>query len=190
MADILGKLFGSSARIKILRLFLLNPEKAFDKDTISKRSKVNYRETGRELASLSEIDLIRSKSKDNQKNWQLNQAFAFIEPLKLLLVNTVPFKREELLKRLRPVGRIKLIVVSGLFIHRDDSRTDLLVVGDEIKKKTLENVIHTMESEIGREISYGVFDTKDFQYRLGIYDKFVRDVLDYPHEKILDKLGL
>ncbi len=190
MADILGKLFGSSGRIRILRLFLLNPEKAFDKDAISKRSKVNYRETSREIASLSEIDLIRVKSKDNQKIWQLNQLFPFIEPLKLLLVNTVPFKKEEILMRIRGVGRVKLIVISGLFIHRDDSRTDILIVGDEIKKKALENVIRTMESEIGREISYGVFETKDFQYRVGIYDKFVRDVLDYPHEKIFDKLGL
>ena len=66
----------------------------------------------------------------------------------------------------------------------------LLVVGDGIKHGKLENVIHTLEAEIGRELRYTVFDTPDFHYRLSIYDKLVRDILDYPHIKVVDKLGV
>jgi hypothetical protein len=94
------------------------------------------------------------------------------------------------LKRLQRVGKLKLVIISGIFINNYDSRIDLLVVGDMMKKGTLENVIKTIESEIGREIRYTYFETPDFQYRLGIYDKLIRDILDFPHEKILDKLNV
>ena len=71
-----------------------------------------------------------------------------------------------------------------------EREVDLLVVGDNLRKGTIENIVKTIESEIGREIRYAFFETADFQYRLGIYDKLIRDILDFPHEKILDKLGI
>ena len=203
--DILGKLFGSAHRVKILRLFLLNPETLFDGDTISRRSKVPLKEAKKELLMLAEVRLIRHKSltrsesneneeksaqKDLKKGWQLDRQFPLIDPLRLLLLYTVPFTREEVVQRLRRVGKLKLIVTAGIFIQQDDSRTDLLIVGDDIKRSALEHAIRAMEAEIGRELNYGVFETQDFHYRYGVYDKFIRDVLDYPHDKIVDKIGL
>ena len=41
-----------------------------------------------------------------------------------------------------------------------------------------------MEAEIGSELVYAIFDTKEFTYRLNMYDKLVRDILDFPHEVI------
>ncbi len=197
----LGKLFGSQARVKILRLFLLNPEKIFSSEAVVRRSKVIPKEVKRELAMLAEIKLVRARAKASaegadkgQKNvakgWQLDPTFPFIYALKLLLVNTVPFTKEEIVRRLRRVGKLKLVVIAGIFIQEEASRADLLLVGDDIKKNALEHAIHLMEAEIGRELTYGVFETDDFKYRFGVYDKFIRDVLDYPHEKILDKLGM
>jgi hypothetical protein len=54
----------------------------------------------------------------------------------------------------------------------------------------LERAIRDIESEVGKELTYAAFKTDDFIYRLGMYDKFIRDILDYPHEKILDKIGI
>ena len=54
----------------------------------------------------------------------------------------------------------------------------------------LDNIIKTIESEIGREIRYAVFETSEFNYRYSIFDKFLRDILEYPHEKIINKLNL
>lgn len=196
----LGKLFGSQHRVKILRLFLLNPQSIFDLEMIARRSKVAPKDVKKELVVLGEIHFIRQRSrgsdesekaaKEPKKGWQLNPTYPFIYPLSLLLVNTVPFTNDEIVRRLRGVGKIKLIVTAGIFIQQDDSRTDLLLVADELKKTALEHTIRAMEAEIGRELNYGVFETADFLYRLGVYDKFIRDVLDYPHEKIYDKLGI
>ena len=70
----------------------------------------------------------------------------------------------------------------------EESRVDILVVGDKINKTSLQNAMQDIESQIGKELSYAVFNTEDFSYRLDICDKLVRDILDYPHRKILKKL--
>ena len=54
-----------------------------------------------------------------------------------------------------------------------------------MKKSKIEEEIRKLEAEIGTELKYSVFDTKDFIYRLNMYDKLVRDILDFPHEVLL-----
>ena len=99
-------------------------------------------------------------------------------------------RQREITDRFAHCGKIKLLIVAGLFIHSDDSRADLLLVGDHLKRGAIERAIKTMEAEVGRELVYAAFETDDFRYRMNAYDKFIRDILDYPHEKIIDRLGL
>ena len=54
----------------------------------------------------------------------------------------------------------------------------------------MERVIRSIEAEIGKELRYASFETPDFRYRLGMYDKLVRDILDFPHKKVVDKIGV
>jgi len=66
----------------------------------------------------------------------------------------------------------------------------MLVVGDHLRRSTLENYMRSLEAEIGKELRYAAFETSEFNYRLGMYDKLVRDILDYPHRTVLDRIGL
>ena len=45
--------------------------------------------------------------------------------------------------------------------------------------------VRRLEAEIGAELTYATFETKEFIYRLNMYDKLVRDILDFPHEVVL-----
>lgn len=195
--EILSKLFGSADRVKMMRLFILNSTAIFATSEVLDRSKVSQSSGKRELNILNDAGLIKHKiihiegSRGRKKSvsaWSLNPAFPFLNPLKQLLFNTELFKKEEIISKLRGVGRIKIIITAGIFINDDDSRADLLVVGDELRKSAVDKVIKSMEAEIGRELSYGVFETEDFRYRVSVCDKFIRDILDYPHKKILNKL--
>lgn len=206
MIETLEKLFGSAAKVKIMRLFLFNPTDTFDIDQIIHRSKVYGGDARHEIGVMEKIGLIKKRSffKDfpvgrgkKQKierrritGWTIDEEFDYLEPLQELLIHISPLRNGELLRKLSRVGKLKLVIVSGVFINNWDTRLDILVVGDNLKKGTLENVMKTIESEIGREIRYAYFETADFQYRLGIYDKLIRDILDFPHEKILDKLNV
>jgi len=53
--EILERLFGGSAKVKIIKLFLFNQRDIFDKDTISERSKSSSSDVRRELISLEKI---------------------------------------------------------------------------------------------------------------------------------------
>lgn len=206
MLETLEKIFGSAAKVKIMRLFLFNPTDIFDIATIITRSKVTSSVARREISVMQKIGMIKKRSffKDyavgkgkkkrvqrrRTEGWHVDESFEYVKPLQELLIHISSLRNDELLKKLARVGKLKLVIVSGVFINNYDSRIDLLVVGDFIKKGTLENIIKTIESEIGREIRYAYFETPDFQYRLGIYDKLIRDILDFPHEKILDRLNV
>lgn len=202
--DILSKLFGSAGRIKIMRLFLFNPDTAFENKDIAVRSKVTPEQARRETALLHGVGFIKKKVfvksvsrasgkkvlKKRTSGYTLNESFRLLIPLQNLLVHVDPLKKEEIMHRFAHCGRLKLVVLSGVFIQEMDSRVDMLIVGDALRKRVIEHVMRIIEAEIGKELSYAILDTKEFLYRFGIYDKFVRDIFDYPHEKIVDKLGV
>ncbi len=203
--EILAKLFGSVARVKIMKLFLLNPEQAFENKEISERTKITATASRTELNLLSKIDFIKKKtffkesvkksnsgkiSKKKVEGWILNKDFRFIAPLENLLVESGTLKSEEIIDKLKSVGNLKLLIVAGVFIQDMNSRADILIVGDNLNEVFLEKSMRVLESEVGKELRYVVFETDDFKYRLGIYDKLLRDILDYSHKKIINKIGV
>lgn len=202
---ILEKLFGSHAFVKMLKLFYLNPEQVFPPYEVAKRTHTKQDATRRELRLLLNIGLIRKATQTieeepiepNKKpkkitisGYALDPSFQLLHELRDLILTVAPLSKQELTNRLRHVGRVKLAVLSGIFLKRNDSRIDMLIVGDSLKKGQLDVTLRSIESEVGKELSYAILETSDFKYRMGMNDKFIRDVFDYPHEVIIDKIGV
>lgn len=183
----LGKLFGSLARVKVMKLFLFNGDDIFDKREVSKRAKISLQIASKELNLLTKSGLL--KKKKNQ-GFFLNKGFGFLLPLQDLLMHSAPMQEKEISKRLSGVGKVKALVVSGVFIRNPESRLDILVVGDDISQNRLKTAIGNMESEIGRELKFALLDTADFKYRQGVCDRLVRDVFEAPHKVVVDKVGI
>lgn len=182
--EVLGKILGNGARVKIMRLFLLNRGRGFKSKDIAKRSRVSPDVVHREIRLLASVNFIKKRSKVSS-DWYFNSLFKYAGELEDLLVRSDTLKREAILNNFKKVGQVKLLVVSGVFIKSRDSRVDLLIVGDGLKKVRIESGIRKLEAEIGTELTYAIFNTKEFIYRLNMYDKLVRDILDYPHEVLL-----
>ena|SRR3989338_478451 len=182
--EILGKILGNPSRVKIMRLFLLNRGKGFKSKDIAMRSRVSSDMVRREIALLSSVNFIKKRSKISQE-WFFNSFFKYAGEFEELLVRSDTLNREKLMDNFNNVGRIKLLVVSGVFIKNNDSRVDLLIVGDALNKSRIEKGIKKLEAEIGVELVYAIFNTKEFIYRLTMYDKLIRDILDFPHEVLL-----
>ena len=182
--EILGKILGNGARVKIMRLFLLNRSKGFKNKDIVKRSRISPDAVRRELRLLASVNFIKRRSLASL-DWYFNPLFKYGEEFKDLLLSSDTLNKQVILNNFKKVGRVKLIIVSGIFIKNDDSRVDLLIVGDKMKRGKIEKGVHKLEAEIGVELIYAIFDTKEFIYRLNMYDKLVRDILDYPHEVLL-----
>lgn len=200
--EALSKLFGGAARVKVLKLFLFNTEAILDLGVIAERTKLTKAAARKEIHVLEGAGLITKGTAiiEKEKNgvrkkvrvagYAVNQTFEFLLPLQQLLIHTTPLRQDQILKRLARVGKLKLVIVAGVFIQNPDSRLDILIVGDNLKPGAVDSALRFLESEIGKELKYATFDTADFKYRLNVYDKLVRDVLDYSHQTIVDKLGL
>ncbi|OHA05514.1 MAG: hypothetical protein A2934_05405 [Candidatus Sungbacteria bacterium RIFCSPLOWO2_01_FULL_47_10] len=117
-----------------------------------------------------------------------NKDFTFFPELRQLVLKAAPAGRTGILKKLRQAGEIKLAILAGVFINAENSRVDILIVGDKIKKPKLNKLLVWLESEMGKELNYVVISTDEFKYRMDMYDRFIRDILEFPHEKLINKL--
>lgn len=176
--EILGKILGSPARVKVMRLFLLNKTKGFKNENIAKRSRVSADTVRKEVKVLNSIGFIKKRAKDVI----FNPAFKYASEIEDLLVNSDNLNKQSITSNFKKVGRVKLLLVSGIFIKNKESRVDLLIVGDGLKKAKIDEEVRKLEAEIGAELAYTTFTTKEFIYRVSMYDKLVRDILDFPHE--------
>ncbi len=208
MRKSIGHIFGTEAKVKMMRLFIFNPTQAFDSSAVVNRTKESPRRVRHELSVLLKAGLIKKRGRISLKkakkkrgsakarasrkaSYVLNVDYPYLSALAGFLVDAVPMSEKEIVKRLLRCGAsVKLILLAGVFTHDLESRVDLLIVGDHLKRKSLVTAISQIEAELGKEIRYAAFETADFRYRLTMYDKLVRDILDFPHQKILNKLGL
>ncbi len=205
----LKQIFGSEPRVKLMRMFLFNKETPYDIDEITKRAKLTKPVARKEINILYKVGFLRKKqytkeitlkplkgtkeSRVNKKRvagWMLNEKFSLVSQLQTLLIEAPLVSKDDLPARFKGVGQIKMIVLSGIFIHDDMRLVDLLIVGNKLKKTAIERVVKTLEAEVGKEIRYAVFEEKDFMYRIDMYDKLLRDVFDYKHHKVVDKLKI
>lgn len=183
----------------------MNPDENYQKKDVVKYAKVTQDSATYELNLLMSVGMIKKKSffvegrklksgkpgkKKRVQGFTLDKDFKYLRQLRALLVNTTPMEEKDIAHRLGRGGVIKLVVTAGVFIQDDDSRIDIMIVGDRLKENVLKNIIATMESEVGKQLRYVILDTRDFNYRMGICDRLVRDVLDYPHQVVVDKIGL
>ncbi|OHA39469.1 MAG: hypothetical protein A3G03_01500 [Candidatus Taylorbacteria bacterium RIFCSPLOWO2_12_FULL_44_15c] len=203
--EILSKLFGSPTRVKLMRFFLFNPDKIYSSKEAASRAHALPRETEKELRIFEKVGFIKRRgiieteltTRRNKKplvrrrktvGWTLDRLFPYLLPLKNLIINTTLIDHREMVRRLARAGSLKLVIAAGVFIQEEESRLDLLIVGDHLKKTVIGRVVKAMESEIGKELRYVILETSEFKYRASICDKLIRDVTDYPHQKLLDKL--
>lgn len=198
--DILGKLFGSMARVKLMKYFLLNQEAPVATEDLADRLRVKPKAIKSDLDELVRVGMIKPKivtkvatngrktTKKKLKGYLATKEFSLSEPLRNLLIDAVGTNIPDLLPRFNKIGKVSLFIVSGIFLHDKDRTMDLMIVGDRLNRNLIDRRIKELEGEIGKELRYAVFEIDEFMYRLNMYDKLLRDVLDYPHEKLINKI--
>lgn len=187
--DELAKLFGSPARLKMLRLFLFNRQDSFTLHQAESRAKVGREDAKKELSLLVAAGILR-KGSAKEPRYSVNDKFEYLAALDSFIRATTAVHPTDLLAKLKKAGTLKLVVLSGLFTGTEDAKADLLVVGDNLDERALKSAAAALEAELGRELRYASLSTSEFRYRQGVYDRLLRDIFDYPHRLLVDKLGL
>jgi len=121
--------------------------------------------------------------------YTLNKECEFFNELKTLLLKITPQEFEKLATKVSGLGGIKLAVASGMFIDRKGSPADLLIVAKRINQTKLTTFMRGLGVEMGKELNYSLMTEDEFRYRKGMFDKFLRIMLESPHIKLINKLG-
>ncbi len=200
MVDPLAILFGSQARVKLLRFFLFNPSQEFTFDDISSRARLVRRTARTELNALERAEVIKKKmiykkhptkeTKTRVTGYAINDKSPQLQSLQTFLFETAPINGKTLIKHIRKVGPVDFLACAGIFVREFDRRLDVLVAMKKPPTSKIEAAIRSLEAELGIEIRYALLTTEDLQYRVGMYDKLTRDVFDYPHQILIDKAGV
>jgi hypothetical protein len=199
----LEKLFGSNTRVKILKLFLLHPQEKYYIRQLSRDLKLQLNSVRRELENLEHFGILTSdirneagpaSSKETaggqeKKYFRANPDFVLFDEIKALIVKAQILYEKDFVRKLEAFGKVKLLVLTGIFVNNPNTLIDILLVG-KINKIKLVKLIKELEIELGREINFTVFDPREFKYRRDITDIFLYGILEGKKLIVIDEVGL
>lgn len=188
MKNELELMFGSRARWRIIKFFLLNEHTEFTAKEINHKNKLDWKEANPVLVQLVRAKFLISKAKGSKKIYLLNRKFYFYMELKKLVIKSNIYPQCDSLRKLRKLGDVKLGLISGAFINNPKAKTDLLVVADNISRVKMKHLLENLEAELGKEVNYSLMNSQEFKYRMNMFDKFISEILEEPHEIVINKI--
>ena len=205
----LEKLFGSKARVKILKLFLLHPQDKFYIRQLARDLKLQLNSVRRELENLENFGILTSDFKSEaaeagnqpaaglgspaggqeKKYYRANPDFVLFDEIKALIVKAQILYEKDFVRKLKSMGKVKLLILTGIFANNPSTLIDILLVG-RVNKAKLVKLINELEVELGREINFTLFDPQEFKYRRDITDIFLYGILEGRKLVVIDEVGL
>lgn len=173
----LKALFSSKTRVKLLRTFLLNPEKEYFIRQLTRLLNEQINSVRRELNNLKKIGLLKARNKDRKKYFHLNPDFLICQELTSIF-QKASASGDEVAKKIAKMGTVDLLILSGIFVANPQSPIDIFVVGNVDKEKLAAYTSRELNQD--RTVRFTVLSKSDFLYRLECNDKFVTKLLDDP----------
>lgn len=188
MSDILESLFGSRAKLRILRSFLLNPGKEYSVADIAEKNMLKSPEVRKEINKLKKIELVKESTKKRRKYYRVNSDFALYHELKSLIAKSNIFPQCKSMGKAKSVGEVKLLLTSGIFLNYPKSKADILLVANSVSRAKLNTFIKNLEAEVGKEVRYVLISSDELNYRINMLDRFLLDFFRDPHEEIINNI--
>lgn len=181
-------LFGSKARARTLRFFLLNPGVEYSAADVAAKTMVSKKETTKEIQRLVKMKFLFQKLRKGKKTYVLNENFPFHTELQSLVSKLNVHAQSQIFRKLKTVGEVKLILISGIFINYPKSKVDMILVVNNENPAKMKRAISYLEAEVGKEIRYFVMTSEDLHYRLNMLDRFFKEFLEGPYEEVVNKV--
>ncbi len=185
-------LFGSKTRVKLLHLFLNNPDRAFYVREITRKIDEQINSVRRELANMLSIGIIKSENSNNRLYYEVNQEYAHYAPLRAIFANSELASEtvravdgNDWAKRFKTLGDVRVALLSGQLVHGSTSDVDVTLAGN-INKTQAKKFIKELEDDENKSLNYTVMSYEDFYYRLSIKDRFVTSIIGGKHTVLAD----
>lgn len=189
-----------------------NPDQPYYLREIARESKSQLNSVRREINILRKIGIIKSaelsaaeivglktardklgkkrkiKPQGSKKYFMTNENFLLYPELKALLIKAQLLLEKSFVKKIKTMPRIKLFVLTGIFVGYDNFKTDMLIVG-QVDKHKISSLVKKFERDLGRPLNYTIMTYPEFKYRQDITDRFMFDILEGSKIVIVDKLN-
>ena len=169
----------SKVRIKLLEVFLKDPEDMFYIRQLTRQIGEEINAVRRELIHLRSVGMLKDEKRGNRIYYTFNKNYLFHKELMSMIGKTTGLGLA-LPKAAPKLGKLKFVMVSGRFIRhmpRAKDTVDLLLVGELIMPQLTE-VLKEQESVLSREINYTVMTEAELIYRKSHNDPFIGRILE------------
>lgn len=187
------QLLGSKTRVKLLQLFMSNPNRSFYVREITRKIDEQINSVRRELSNLLSIGIIVSDTTNNRLYYEVNQEYEFYKPLKEIFgsdkaISQVSRKAGQE-DEFRALGNVDVVVYTGQFTRDERAGVDVLIVGST-NANAVQKFVSELEAKEGKELRYTVMSLADFEYRRQVKDRFLSNVLGAKKQVALDRRRL
>ena len=184
------ELFISRVRVKLLQLFLSNPNELFHVREITRRVSEEINAVRRELGRMEKYGMVSSEWRANRRLYKFKKEYLFYKELLGFVAKTTGLGGNIVKNRLR-LGKIKFAFLSVRFLQTvaaGSEDVDLLIVGQIILPE-LQAAVADEQARREAEINYSFMDEAEFTFRVKRRDPFILRVLVQPKIMLIGDEG-
>jgi len=174
---ILERLLSSKTRVEILRLLFSNPDGRYYVRQIARELGRDISGIKRELDNLDKAGLLSSEKIGNLRYYSVNRSSAIYAEIKSIVAKTVGVQGA-IVGSLAALAGLRQAWMYSMNSHppgEGSGPVPMLIVG-RVDLTDLNEAVTQLESKLGREINYTVFDEAEFQRRRAEADPFLTEV--------------
>lgn len=194
----LEQLFSSRARVKLLRLFLNNPGQPYYMRELARLLKIHLNSVRREVENLEQIGLVisaqasagdqpKATAVGSKKFFLVNTDCVLYPELRALFLKAHVMLERTFVTRISQMARVKLLILTGIFVGDHQPLTDMLLVGT-VNRKKFAQLVRNFQRDLNHEINYTVMSQSEYTYRHDITDRFLYGILEGKKIVVIDKL--
>jgi hypothetical protein len=174
----LADLITSKTRVKLLNVFLAQPNEMFHVRECVRRTGEEINAVRRELLFLEKKGVFQKEGRANRVYYSLSKDYPFYYDLLLIGSKTIGLG-DDILKNKAKLGKIKFAMFSGAFarkVKHSPDQVDLMIVGTVVLPE-LALLVRNEETRLGTEINYTAMTEEEFKFRKQRNDPFLVNIL-------------
>lgn len=187
-----AKLFGSPARIKIVKFFVLQPDVKAKAPAVAAIVGISKQDVEKELRALTRVGLLSSRKQGIGATFSLNRSHALTPHLVPFLEKTTRPHERAITDVFRSVKGIVGVVATGALTGEARSPVDLLIVTrrKHAYDQGIAQAVKRVERLISLPLTYAVLERREYAERLEARDRLLRNVFDFEHLILFGKRRL
>lgn len=191
-------LFGSKTRVKLLHLFMSNPDKSFYVREITRLIDEQINSVRRELSNMLNVGVVANDTVDNKLYYRVDKSYEFFEPFRDIFAPQAKPASGKSSKATSDTGEtpswqvhltdlkgVRVAIAAGILVEGSASHVDLCVAGN-VSPVKFKQVVASIERAEGREINYSLMSYDEFYYRISVRDRFIMEILAGKHRVLVD----